>query len=157
MITNGHMPRFMMYGEVYLYRTRKPGAILGLPIFGRHNGYTGQTRNPKARHEEHIQGGGRYGQEAKDWSDLDPKRHVLFRMRHCPQWALNLAERLAIYATLPVYNDKMNRHNPRRISLRAAHRQRMMRDATGWSWSFGLGHALTLCGVLLAAGWMVIR
>lgn len=142
----------MRYGEIYLYRVRKPGAILGLPVLGRHNGYIGQTRNPRARHGEHMNGGGRYGGPAAPWSDLAPRRYVLFRMTHCPQWLLNLAERVAIWALFPVYNDKMNRHNPRRISRPRARRQRLARDVTGWSLSLNPGHLLLAVTVLILIG-----
>lgn len=153
-------PRWMMPGEVYAYRTRKPGAVLGLPLLGRHWGYVGQTRNPKARHGEHMNGGGRYGKPAANWSDLSPKRYVLFRLGHCPQWLLNLVELIVIRLLLPVYNDRMNRGNPRRITRRKAARQRAQRDfivarggPRGWSWNFTLGHALALVVLVV----MVVR
>lgn len=140
-------PRWTMPGEVYAYRTRKPGAVLGLPVLGRHFAYVGQTRNPKARHREHLEGGGRYGCVPKDWADLDPKRYVLFRMRHCPQWVLDLAEWLMIQLLLPVYNVQHNRANPRRIRPEVAKRQRAQRDRRGWSWNV---RPAVLAGCLLA-------
>lgn len=121
-------PRWMMPGEVYAYRVNKPNAFLGLPFIGRHWGYVGQTRNPKARHGEHMDGGGRYGKGPAPWSDLRPKRYTLFKVSHCPQWILNLMERLAVYLLWPVYNDKMNRWNPRRISRIRAARHRYFRE-----------------------------
>lgn len=142
-------PRWTMPGAVYVYRTRKPGAILGLPLLGRHFAYVGQSRNLKARHREHLEGGGRYNCTPKPWADLDPKRYILFRMKHCPQWALDLVEWLVIQLLLPVYNDKMNRANPRRIPARVATRQRAQRDLRGWSWNL---RPAVLAGCLLAVG-----
>lgn len=145
--TRPRAPRWTMPGEVYAYRTRKPGALLGLPLLGRHWGYVGQTRNPKARHQEHLEGGGRYGCVPKDWADLEPRRYVLFRMRHCPQWVLDLVEVAVIRTFLPVYNVQHNRGNPRRIRPAVAHLQRLQRDRMGWSWNLRPAH---LVGLLLA-------
>lgn len=142
-----------MPGEVYAYWTRKPGAFWGFPVLGRHCGYVGQTRNPKARHREHLEGGGRYGCEAKPWADLAPKRHVLFRMKHCPQWVLDLVEWIFTKVLLPVYPVKMNRTNPRRISPAMARLQRAQRDRVGWSLTFTPAH---LVGVLLLAAMVVM-
>jgi hypothetical protein len=144
------VPRWTLYGEVYAYRTRKSHAVLGVPFLGWHWGYVGQTRNPKARHGEHLNGGGRYGKAAAPWSDLKPRRFVIFRMRRCPQWLLNFVEFLAIRLLCPVYNEKLNRGNPRRISRRRALRQRVMRDRLGWAPGLHLGH------VFLALVWLAI-
>lgn len=143
-------PRWTMPGEVYAYRTRKPGALLGLPLIGRHWGYVGQTRNPKMRDREHLEGGGRYGAAPKDWADLEPRRYVLFRLKHCPQWVLDLAEVVAIRLLLPVYNVQHNRGNPRRVKPAVARAQRRGREMTRMSWSphFTPAH---LAGLLLAA------
>jgi hypothetical protein len=150
------VPRWTMYGEVYAYRTRKSHAVLGLPFLGWHWGYVGQTRNPKARHGEHLLGGGRYGKPAASWSDLRPRRYVIFKLRHCPQWILNLVELLAIRILCPVYNEKLNRANPRRISRRRALRHRARRDLIGWSPALHYGHAMTFVSVaaILIGGWV---
>lgn len=121
-------PRWTMPGAVYAYWVRKPNAILGLPFLGRHCGYVGQTRNERMRDLEHKNGGGRYGRPAAAWSDLRPRRVILFRMKHCPQWLLNLVEWLAIKILMPVYNDRHNRTNPRRISRNRARFHRGLRD-----------------------------
>lgn len=143
------VPRWTLYGEVYAYRTRKSHAVLGVPFLGWHWGYVGQTRNPKARHGEHLNGGGRYGKAAAAWSDLKPRRFVIFRMRRCPQWLLNFVEFLAIRLLCPVYNEKLNRGNPRRISRRRALRQRFMRDRLGWAPGLHLGHVFMIILALL--------
>lgn len=115
------------YGEVYLYRTRKPSGRSWL----RHNGYVGKTRSPKQRHRQHMGRpavGDRYVSTGQPWSDLEPRRHVVFRMRHCPDWLLALAELMAIRLLLPVYNISGNRGNPRRIRPWVAQEQRRARD-----------------------------
>jgi len=134
-------------GAVYVYRARKPGAVLGLPILGRHTAYVGQTRNLSMRHREHLHGGGRYGQEAKPWADLRPRRYVIFRMRRCPQWLLTTVEVTLIRLLWPVYNVQHNRPNPRRVTPRRALLQRRSRDAIGWSWHFTVAHAVALIAV----------
>jgi hypothetical protein len=149
-------PRWMMSGEVYAYRVRKSHAVLGLPFLGRHWGYVGQTRNPKARHGEHLYGGGRYGHLPAPWSDLKPQRYVLIRLKMCPQWLLNFLEFLAIRILCPVYNEKLNLGNPRRISRRRARRHRARRDLIGWSPALHYGHAMTFVSVaaILIGGWV---
>jgi hypothetical protein len=119
---------------VYAYRTRKAGAFLRVPFVSFHWGYVGQTRNPGARHGEHVNGGGRYGKPGSSFGDLEPRRYVLFRMNNCPQWLLNGAEFFWIKVLLPVYNEKMNRPNPRRVSRKRAIRARARRDA-GLRWT----------------------
>lgn len=145
------MRRPYFYGEIYAYRTKKPGAPFGLPMIGRHWAYVGQTRNPEARHGEHMRGGGRYGRAAQPWSDLAPRRYVLWRSDRCPQWLLNLMERLFIALFQPVYNVQHNRANFRRIIPRRALRHRLARDMAGWSWSIMPQHVLSVAGLLLAA------
>lgn len=139
----------MMPGQVYVWRTRKPGAILGLPIIGRHFGYGGQTRNPKMRDVEHLEGGGRYGHTCAPWSDLAPKKYVVFKMKHCPQWLLNTVEFLVIKLLFPVYNHAHNLTNPRRIPIPTARAQRVARDARGWC--FNVRGTLGPVAVLLLA------
>lgn len=150
-------PRWYMYGEVYAYRCRKPGALLGLPLLGWHWGYVGQTRNPKARHWEHMNGGGRYGCTPKDWADLKPRRVVLFKMKHCPQWVLTTVEVFFIRLLLPVYNVQHNLGNLRRIKPHQARAQRAQRDMRGnavrWSVNFTPAHLL---GTLAAAAMVVM-
>lgn len=148
-------PLWMLPGWIYVYRTRKPGALLGLPLIGRHNGYTGQTRNPKMRHIEHTEGGGRYNKPRANWSDLDPKRYLVFYLPMCPKWLLNLMELVAILVTWPVYNDRMNRWNPRRIPLKVAARQREIRDRSGVRWipHLNAGHLIGILVILGLVAW----
>lgn len=127
-------PRWRTYGEVYAYRTRKPGALLRIPFVSFHWAYVGQTRNPAMRHTEHTQGGGRYGKVSASWSDLEPRRFVLWSMKRCPQWLLNGAEFFFVKALQPVYNEKMNRPNLRRISRKRAAAARRRREM-GMRWS----------------------
>jgi hypothetical protein len=143
------VPRWTLPGAIYAYRTRKSHAVLGLPIIGRHWGYVGQTRNERARHEEHLQGGGRYGKPAAPWSDLRPRRYVLFRAKRCPQWVLNLLELMFILILMPVYNEKLNKANPRRISRPRAARQRLIRGRLGWCLALHGGHWFS-AGILAA-------
>lgn len=137
-------------GEIYAYRTLKPHLAL---VFARHFGYVGQTRNPAARHVEHVHGGGRYGQIAKPWSDLDPVRYVIWHSNSVRDWRLNLAEWAAIKILFPVYNHTMNLTNPRRITLSRAKAQRGARDAgiprvPSWRQA-----AAVLILVMVAYGW----
>lgn len=150
-------PRWTTPGEVYAYRTRKPGALLGLPLLGRHWAYGGQTRNPKARHGEHIRGGGRYGRAAQPWADLSPKRYVLFRLAHCPQWVLDLVEVLVIRTLFPVYNVQHNRGNLRRVKPAMARLQRAQRDRMGWSFTFTPAHFLMVLGAAAMVVMVVYR
>lgn len=114
------------YGEIYMYRCRKPWLAL---IFKRHTAYVGQTRAPGMRHTEHMTGAGRFGiKEPARWSDLEPKRYVLWRSDQVAQWRLNLMERLFIWALWPVYNHMHNLGNPRRITRSKALAMRTARD-----------------------------
>jgi len=119
--------------EIYVYRTRKPRAPLGLPFISRHFGYGGRTSDPARRHHEHTVGGkGRWGNRpAQPWSDLEPTRHVVFKLKSRTEFMTHLLEVLVIRGLLCVYNDKLNRGNPRRISLTRARWQRVLRDKYG--------------------------
>lgn len=114
-------------GGVYVYRTRKPGAVFGWPIVGRHFAYVGETTSFHHRHLQHTVGGGRYGHQAQPWADLDPVcvlRVPLPRWK----WLLHLVETLFILLLWPVYNDRKNHWNPRRIPLQVAKAMRAVRD-----------------------------
>lgn len=100
------------YGEVYAYRTLKPWLAV---VFRRHFAYVGKTRNPGMRDLEHRAGGGRYGQTAKDWADLDPRRYVVWSSPDVRDWRLSLMEWIFIRILLPVYNVQHNTGNPRRV------------------------------------------
>jgi hypothetical protein len=112
---------------VYAYRTRKPGAIFGWPLLGRHWAYVGETLNFRLRHIQHTVGGGRYGNTAQPWADLDPK--CVLRIPLPPwKWLLHAVETLLILALWPVYNHSKNLWNPRRIPLQVAKAMRAVRD-----------------------------
>jgi hypothetical protein len=152
-------PRWRTYGEVYAYRTRKPGALLRIPFVSFHWAYVGQTRDPTRRDLEHRFGGGRYGKPPASWSDREPRRFVLWRMKHAPQWAVNGAEWLFIQLLQPVYNDKMNGANLRRVSRRRAIRAREIRTRTGRTWTPLLTpwHLITWAFWLMVAAGMMLR
>lgn len=116
-----------MSGGVYVFRTRKPGAILGLPFLGRHFAYVGETTSFHHRIMQHVAGGGRFNAEQKHWADLDPK--VALRIPLPPwKWLLRTVETLVILLVWPVYNHRKNLWNPRRVSLSMAAMQRRTRD-----------------------------
>lgn len=114
-------------GGVYVYRCRKPGAIFGWPLIGRHFAYVGETTSFHHRHLQHTVGGGRYGHHAQPWADLDPV--CVLRIPLPPwKWLLHLVETLFILLLWPVYNHKKNLWNPRRIPLQVAKAMRAVRD-----------------------------
>lgn len=119
-------------GGWYVIRTRKPYAILGLPIIGRHFGYVGETNNHARRKGEHLHGSTRYREVVlpKPWADLDPKVYQF----SLPDWRwLRLSiEAFMIGLLCPVYNVKGQQPwNIRRITPRRALRQRAARDRGG--------------------------
>lgn len=121
-------------GGIYLIRTRKPRAILGLPLIGRHNGYVGLTSSYYHRERQHLLGGGVYGKAAKDWADLAPRFYRLLPLPNW-RWLLEVVETLAIWVLVPVYNvKKQPPWNLRKISLRQAEGQRWRRA------KYGLGY-----------------
>lgn len=158
--TDTHTKTVREGGGVYVYRTRKPGSLLGLArlpwwspavvtiasvsilyftggpwlfgliglfITGRHFAYVGETVSFKDRHGEHINGGGRWKRGAQPWSDLDPvcvARIPLPRWK----WLLRAIETALIVVLAPVYNDKKNKWNMRRITLASARRMRSRRN-----------------------------
>lgn len=133
------MSRRKPRGGLYLWRTRKPHAPLGLPIIGRHNGYGGMTNSFARRGGEHLNGTARYevARPAASWSDLDPK---CYRIPISDWWfggdvrrgCVKLAETLFLAVTCCVYNDKQQPPwNFRKISRRRAAALRAQRDALG--------------------------
>lgn len=150
-------------GGVYVYRCRKPGLIgkLRLPLVSHHFAYVGETVNFAQRHAEHTRGGGRWGRAAKPWADLDPRCVLRIPLpRRKP--LLRLVEAALIVALMPVYNDRGNRLNPRRIPLRSQHRQRWMRDRIGWCVNVRPAHLALIAASIFAAyelgsGWLWAR
>lgn len=143
----------MSSGGVYAYRTRKPGARFCIPFLSRHWGYVGQTSSFWHRDRQHLWGDVRYGHVAKPWADLDPKCYRL----PLPNWKwLRLAvEAVAILLLAPVYNDKGNRWNPRRIPLSVAARQRAQRNRGLILWTVRPVHVVLIL-VVFAVAWYLI-
>jgi len=107
---------------IYLVRTRKHVGRR------RENAYVGMSTQLHLRRLDHL-GQGRYKRPAKDWTDLDPRWHVL----QLPwwlgwKWLLLTLEFLAIRLLLPRYNVTHNLRNPRRIPPVKARAQRRARD-----------------------------
>ena len=137
----------MSKSGVYVYRTRKPNAIIGLPIIGRHFGYVGETTSFYHRDKQHLLGGGTYDATQKPWSDLEPKRYCISLPPW--KWLLRSVETLVILLTWPVYNDRKNRWNPRRITLSAARRQRIARDTRRFRFQFRWVHVFNLVALCI--------
>lgn len=135
-------------GGLYLWRVRKPHAVLGLPIIGRHNGYGGMTNSYSCRELEHLTGrsprlrSSQYKLPAT-WSDLEPR---CYRVLPLPDWLVLTPlgrrivkglETVLIAVTCPVYNEtqqapwNMRRIRPRRAAAMRAERDRHGRKAAG--------------------------
>lgn len=140
-----------MRGGVYVYRARKPGARLRIPLLSWHFAYVGETSSFHHRHLQHTEGGGTYRAVAKPWADRSP--YVVLRIP-LPnwRWARLLVETLLIALVWPAYNVQKNRWNPRRITPRAAARQRAQRDVHGWSLNFTRWHWVWIMG---GAAWLL--
>lgn len=114
---------------IYLVRTDKhfaPGC--------RENGYIGQSNYVASRKQDHL-GRGRWGQTAKDWSDLNPVWHVLWLPWWLSwKWSQLLLEQVMILLTWPRYNVKGNRWNPRRVKPWEQANQRAARDGRPWGY-----------------------
>lgn len=148
---------------VYLFRTRKPHAPFGLPLLGRHNGYVGQTNSYAHRYEQHVKGGGRYRVRAKEWADLDPHFYRILPLPRwlfiCTPWVVNILEALCILVLMPVYNDRLNGWNLRRISIKRQRAHRFMRDSTPPGVLVFVNSALTVMKwiVLASVAFLVYR
>lgn len=144
-------------GGVYVWRTRKPHAIAGLPIIGRHFGYVGQTSSFRRRGGEHINGSTQYREvvRAKDWADLAPKVYEI-RLPDA-RWLRLLVEQLLIWALCPVYNVKgQGPWNIRRITLKRQRAQRFARDQFGAMAKLaGTLIRWTVWAALTTAVWMI--
>jgi hypothetical protein len=134
-------------GGLYVWRTRKPHAILGLPFIGRHFAYGGMTNSYSCRELEHLTGRSPRLRPAQykvpaNWSDLEPK---CYRVLPLPDsWTNGRYGRVIVKAlesaliglTCPVYNETQQAPwNLRRISRARAARMRAERDTVGKSWS----------------------
>lgn len=118
-------------GGVYIWRTRKPGALLGWPVIGRHFAYVGQTKSFAHRKRQHL---GRpipndpYASTGAPWCDLAPRCYEIPLPNFRP--ILLLAEWILSAVLLPVYNVKPKiPWNPRRISRYRAIQMRATRDS----------------------------
>lgn len=138
----------MARGGIYVIRTRKPSAVLGLPLLGRHTGYVGLTNSFVRRKKQHLEGDTRYAVSAKDWADLAPRFYAVIPLPDW-RWLLELVESIMIAVLCPVYNvAKQPPWNLRRITPKKAKAQRFARD------QFGMTYRLvrsTLRVLLLAA------
>lgn len=129
----------MRRGGLYVWRTDKPHALIGLPFIGRHFAYTGMTNSYYHREAQHLQGSVTYGTLRASWSDLRPKCYRILPLpglithgRHRRK-IMKALETLMIYALCPVYNDKQQAPwNLRRKSRQAAARERARRDLLGF-------------------------
>lgn len=128
-----------MRGGIYAWRTRKPWALLGLPLIGRHWGYVGMTNSYSARQGQHLRGSITYGTRDALWSDLSPR---CYRILPLPAFILHgrhrrkvtlLIETLMIWLLCPVYNVRQQAvWNVRRRSKVRAARERAARDQIGF-------------------------
>lgn len=176
-------------GGVYVYRTRKPGSLIGyvlgrlggvpwyawpiatgiacaanhmlgspwwiglslLLCTGRHFAYVGETTSFHARHRQHIGNegtGDKWEKKAKPWADLDPKCVARLRLPKW-KWLLRTVETMLIFLLAPVYNDKKNKANVRRVTLRMQARQRHARDRRRVKLSFNLTAGHVLAGIII--------
>jgi hypothetical protein len=170
---------------VYLFRTRRPGLLGRIPapvsaaivavaalmiwhyiawwlmpvallLSSRHNAYVGLSEHVRFRKGVHLKGSMKYNALPKPWTDLAPSWYFVPLLLPWG-WLLQTVETLGISLLWPVYNHQKNLWNPRRISLKAAKRQRGSRDFAGWSFNFTAGHAtlwVALIGVCLTKGWV---
>lgn len=146
----------MARGGVYVITTRKPHALLGLWLLGRHIGYVGLTNSYARRKKQHLEGDRRYNVSAKDWADLAPRFRPLVPLPDW-RWLLELVESIAIALLCPVYNvEKQPPWNLRKIQPSTAKRQRWTRDQFGFTARVAAFALRMLLWVLVAvAAWLV--
>lgn len=162
------MPRRWKRQGVYVWRTRKPHAPLGLPLVGRHFAYVGQTSSRWHRDRQHGAGDTRYGAQAASWSDLEPKVYALPCLFPQWRWSRELSELAWTWLLCPVYPErKQPPYNLRRISRHRAARMRARRDERrsrrGWLGQKAVDICVTLVRMIIGAAllaaviWMVIH
>jgi hypothetical protein len=133
-------------------------ALLLLFCTGRHFGYVGETVSFRDRHGEHMSGGGRWKKGAASWSDLDARCVVRIPLG-TNKALLRTVETILITCLMPVYNEKKNKLNPRRIPRPSARRMRKRRDNRAVRLNvlnFRTGHfvIVTVLGVIMhIQGW----
>lgn len=128
-------------GGLYIWRVRKPHALIGLPFIGRHIGYAGMTNSYRRREREHLEGSITYGTLPAAWSDLNPKCYRVLPLPPCllrarntirREWIVKRLETALIWLTIPVYNETQQApYNMRRIRPRQARAERKRRDEYG--------------------------
>jgi hypothetical protein len=141
---------------VYAYRTRKPCARFRIPFLSFHWGYVGETVSFKHRHAQHTLGDTVRATPQQPWADLDPRCRIRIPLPPW-KWLLRSVETLLIVALWPVYNDRKNRWNPRRISLSTAALQRRTRDRGGLRVNLTYANMLLILVPALVLIWMVTR
>jgi hypothetical protein len=169
-MTRARFRRATARGGLYLWRVRKPHAVLGLPFIGRHFGYGGMTNSYSCRELEHLTGRSPRLRPAQyklpaSWSDLEPK---CYRVLPLPDsWTegseptlgrqvTKALETVLIGLACPVYNDKQQPPwNVRKISRARAARMRAERDAVGRKWSAG-ARLVVRCLIYALVAWIVI-
>lgn len=145
-----------MRGGIYAWRTRKPWALIGLPLIGRHWAYIGMTNSYSAREGQHLRGSELYGTRPASWSDLRPRCYRILPLpalithgRHRRK-IMQAIETLLIWTLCPVYNERQQGvWNLRRISRRRAAQARVARDTFGFSVRLvGFGWRAVMWGII---------
>jgi len=110
-------------GGIYLWRVDRHNGR------GRVNGYVGMTNNFRYRAQQHMGISGR-GTPGQPWSDLRAVEYRVIRLPWwlCWKWVMHPLETLVIFCTWPLYNDRKNRWNPRRVPKYLAVMQRKARN-----------------------------
>jgi hypothetical protein len=164
------MSRRKYRGGLYVWRTRKPWAIFGLPLIGRHFAYAGMTNSYSAREGQHLNGSVTYDKPAASWSDLKPKCYRIFPL---PDWMtrgkwgrklVKALETVLIALTLPIYNERQQAPwNFRKVSRKEAALARERRNEYGrywniataiWHWAFTALGAAVAFGIFKIVGWL---
>lgn len=142
---------------MYVYRTRKPSARFRIPFLSYHFGYVGETTSFYHREQQHLYGLSNHGPcVPAPWSDLEPR--CVLRIPLPPwKWLLRSVETIVILAVWPVYNDKKNRWNPRRISRRMAYRERIRRNQGHLALPLWPAVIVAWAVIIPAAYWLVNR
>lgn len=145
-------------------------ALLLFTLSGRHFAYVGETVSFVDRHGEHMAGGGRWKKGAASWSDLDARRVMTLPLPNRDRFVfgfrvfsakrlLRTIETLLIFFLAPVYNEKKNTLNLRRIPRNSARRMRARRDRRRVRLNvlnFRAGHLLVIVALAITAhmnGW----
>lgn len=115
------------WSAIYRFRVPHPTSVWRRRVCG----YIGQTtRKPEIRRDEHLYGSS-YGDPPQPWSDMVDENDwdLIHPWKRRPVILVNFLEWVNIKIRLPIYNDKMNHTNPRRITKTRQIAQRAQRDA----------------------------